>query len=225
LIERISAVYKRMAHAAMRAGREPDVVRLIAVTKTVPAGLMREAYEAGLRDFGESRLQEAAPKLKELGELGGLEGLRLHMIGHLQSNKARLAVAGFDLIHSIDSASLLMHIDRHALEAGKVQSVLLQVKVSEEVSKHGAEEAELGRMIEAAGVLRGVKVEGLMCIPPYFDEPARARPYFARLRGLAESYGLRELSMGMTGDFEVAIEEGSTMVRVGTAIFGERGYL
>jgi len=220
MIQRISDIYRRMTHASMRAGREPDAARLIAVSKTVGAKAVYEAYDDGLREFGENRLQEAQ---KKTVELRGLD-ITWHMVGHLQSNKAKQAVDLFDLIHSVDSLKLLRLIDRHAADMGKVQRVLLQVKLSQEDSKAGAHEKELEEILNEAGSMGHVRVEGLMTVPPFFDEPERVRPYFRRLRELAGSLGLRELSMGMTGDFEVAIEEGATMVRIGTAIFGERDY-
>jgi len=220
MVESISDIYKRMSHACMRAGREPDAARLIAISKTVSADKVREAYGAGLREFGENRLQEAAGKAALLRELN----ITWHMVGHLQSNKSKVAVELFDLIHSIDSANLLRLVNRHAAEAGKVQRVLLQVKLAEEESKAGADEAGLEEMLEASASFKNIQVDGLMTVPPFFEDPVRVRPYFRRLRELAERFDLGELSMGMTGDFEAAIEEGATMVRIGTAIFGERGY-
>lgn len=202
----------------MRAGREPFEVNLVAVSKTVEIGLIREALDCGLRVFGESKVQEATYKAPEIWALGGV----LHMIGHLQKNKARKAVELFDLIHSLDSIELLEAIDRHAQELGKVQRVLVEVKLSPEATKTGADERMLDGIMEAASGRLNVRVEGLMTIPPYDEAAEAARPCFKRLRELSESFGLRELSMGMSHDFEVAINEGSTIVRVGTAIFGER---
>jgi hypothetical protein len=202
----------------MRAGRDPQGVRLVAVTKTVEAERVREAYEAGLRAFGESRVQEAAGKIEALG----LKGVEWHLVGHLQKNKAKDAVRLFELIHSVDSAELMAALDRHAGQAGKAQRVLIEVKLSPEETKFGVLEAGVGALLEAAKGFDNIRVEGLMAIPPYSEDPEEARPYFRRLRELAEEHGLKELSMGMTGDFEVAIEEGATMVRIGTAIFGER---
>jgi pyridoxal phosphate enzyme (YggS family) len=209
-----------MSHAAMRAGREPGEIRLVAVTKTVGADIIKEAFDAGQRVFGESRVQEA---LSKAGLLEGL-GIEWHMVGHLQKNKAKAAVGLFGLIHSVDSVELLMLLDRQASQAGRPQRVLLEVNVSGEQSKYGVDESVLEGLVRASAKLEGVKVEGLMTIPPYSEDPEKSRPYFRRLRGLGERYGFQELSMGMTGDFEVAIEEGATMVRVGTAIFGERVY-
>lgn len=220
MVENISDIYKRMSHACMRAGREPDAARLIAISKTVGPDKVREAYGAGLREFGENRLQEAAPKAAKLQDLS----ITWHMVGHLQSNKSKVAVDLFDLLHSVDSVKLLRLISRHAAEAGKTQKVLFQVKLAEEESKAGADEAVLQEMMDEAASLKSIQVEGLMTVPPFYDEPERVRPFFSRLRELAELFELSELSMGMTGDFEVAIEEGATMVRIGTAIFGERDY-
>ena len=218
---RISAIYRRMGHAAMSGGREADAARLIAVSKTVSPEAVRLAYDAGLREFGENRIQEAQRKTAELSDLN----ITWHMVGHLQSNKAKVAVGMFDLIHSVDSVKLLKAIDRHAAEINKIQRVLVQVKLAEEDTKSGSDEAGLEAILEAAAACDNVKVEGLMTVPPFYDEPERVRPYFKRLREMAEARGLRELSMGMTGDFEVAIQEGATMVRIGRAIFGERPIL
>jgi pyridoxal phosphate enzyme (YggS family) len=220
VIESVSDIYRRMSHAAMRAGREPDEVRLVAVSKTVGARLMREAVEAGLRVFGESKVQEAQ---KKAAELAGLN-IEWHMVGHLQRNKARAAVEIFELIHSVDSLELLQVLDREAARRGKVQRGLLQLNLSGEQSKSGIGAGELDGLLEAASAMENVIIEGLMTIPPFFDEPEKSRPFFRELKALADRSGLHEVSMGMTNDFEVAIEEGATLVRVGTAIFGERDY-
>ena len=210
---------RRMTLAAERAGRKPSDVTLVAVSKTVNTGAVREAFDAGLRVFGESRVQEAQDKMRELAGLG----VEWHMIGHLQKNKAKSAAGIFELVHSVDSAELMEALDRHAGSLGKSQRVLVQVKLApEDVSKHGAGEAEVEAMLRRAEGLQNIVVEGLMTIPPFYDDPERGRPLYARLRELAGAFGLKELSMGMTGDFEIAIEEGATMVRVGSAIFGER---
>ncbi len=220
MLENISEVYKRISHAAKRSGRSPQEVRLVAVSKTVSAGAVREAYEAGQRIFGESKVQEAIKKAEELGELN----IQWHMVGRLQRNKARHAVGLFALIHSVDSIALLEEIDKQAAKKDIVQGVLLQVKLAQEESKSGADERALDGLVKKAGDLSSIKVEGLMTVPPFFDAPERVRPFFKRLRELNKAYGFPELSMGMTGDFEVAVEEGATLVRVGTAIFGERMY-
>ncbi len=228
LLERISDIYKSISHAAMRAGRNPEDVRLIAVTKTVSVEKIREAIDAGLRVFGENRVQEAQKKVMsdELRVTG--EKIYWHLIGHLQKNKAKYAVELFDLIHSVDSRGLAHEIDRHAERKGKIQNVLVEVKLSHERTKHGVLKTDLTGLLEVINDLKNLNLRGLMTIPPFFDDPEEARPYFRELRELrdkAVSAGLTlpELSMGMSGDFEIAIEEGATMVRIGTAIFGERG--
>jgi len=213
----------RIAQAALQAGRSPEEVRLVAVSKEVPPEAIRAAYKAGLRYFGESRLQEAQGKAQALRDLP----IRWHMVGHLQSNKAKHAVGLFELIHSVDSLKLLQLLQRHAQRQGKVQEVLLQVKLVPEPTKHGLSVEELKRLLQEAQGMEHIRVRGLMCIPPYSPEPEDSRPFYQRLRALrdglqAEGFELPELSMGMSGDYEVAVQEGATMVRVGTAIFGER---
>ncbi len=211
----------------MRAGRRPEEIRLVAVTKTVGLAAIRDAVDAGLRVFGENRVQEAQKKISGLkSEFSGSK-IEWHLIGHLQRNKARYAVRLFDLIHSLDSEALALELAQEAEKAGKVQRVLIQVKLSEEETKSGITEEELGRLADKVAMLRNLKLEGLMTVPPFFDDPQLARPYFRRLRELRDElrnkgFQLPELSMGMSNDFEVAIEEGATLVRVGTAIFGER---
>jgi len=228
LLDNISTVYKRISHAAMRAGRDPSEVELIAVTKTVPAEKIKEAIDLGVRLIGENRVQEAKEKIEELRDKIP-ETVQWHMIGHLQKNKVRPAVMLFDMIQSVDSLSLAERINRIATEYGKVQRVLVQVKLSEEETKHGIEERELEHLLAEIRGMENLLVEGLMTIPPYFEDPELVRTYFRRLRQLKEQmnqrgFNLRHLSMGMSGDYEVAIEEGATMVRVGTAIFGRRIY-
>jgi hypothetical protein len=218
LLEDVSGIYKRMSHAAMRAGRDPGEVRLVAVTKTVGPGMIKEAYDLGLRAFGESRVQEAEGKIEALKGLAA----EWHLIGHLQRNKAKKAVALFDLIHSVDSVELMAILNKNAAESGKIQRVLIQVNIAGERQKHGVGEAETDNLVSEAAGMKNIRVEGLMTIPPYTEDPEGSRPYYRRLRELVDKNGLREASMGMTHDFEVAIEEGATLVRVGTAIFGER---
>jgi pyridoxal phosphate enzyme (YggS family) len=227
LLENASAVFKKMSHAAMRAGRRPEDVRLVAVTKTVGIDEIRKAADIGLRVFGENKVQEAQKKIADLsGEFSDLN-VEWHLIGHLQKNKARYAARLFDLIHSLDSEELALDLDREAKKTGKIQRVLIQVKLSAEDTKSGISEQELFRLAERAAKLENLKLEGLMTMPPFFDDPELARPYFRRLRELRDlvaekGFGLPELSMGMSNDYEVAIQEGATLVRVGTAIFGER---
>ncbi|MEK7331828.1 MAG: YggS family pyridoxal phosphate-dependent enzyme [Nitrospirota bacterium] len=226
-LENISSIYKKMSHAAMRAGRNPEDIKLIAVTKTVSIERVKQAVDAGLRIFGESRVQEAQKKVMS-NELRAMsESLSWHLIGHLQKNKAKAAVELFDLIHSVDSVELAEAINKYAEKLGKTQEILIQVKLSMETAKHGILKDNLISLLDGIKKMEHLEVKGLMTIPPYFDEPGMARPYFKetrRLRDEAEMNGFKlpELSMGMTNDFEVAIEEGATMVRIGTAIFGDR---
>jgi pyridoxal phosphate enzyme (YggS family) len=235
LSENIKNIYRRIAHATMRAGRDPHDVKLIGVTKNVGADVVVKALEIGLRDFGENRVQEFRQKLSDVRNLigvppgGTLKGYRprWHLIGHLQKNKAKMAIELFDLIHSVDSEELAETVNRLAEKINKKQRVLVQVKLSDEESKYGILQKNMMGMLNGLREMRHLKVEGLMTIPPFFDDPERVRPYFRELRAIrdhAETMGfsLRELSMGMSHDFEVAVEEGATMVRVGTAIFGER---
>ncbi len=227
IAERVTAVRERVTRAADRASRPAEAVRLVAVSKTVPAEAVRAAFAAGLRDFGENRVQEAEPKIAELAELAAA-GLRWHLIGHLQSNKARRAAVLFDSVQSVDSLELGRRLARAAQEAGRELRVLVQVDLAGEETKFGLPEAELPAALEALRGAAGIRVLGLMLLPPFFDDPEQARPFFRRLHSLAaqaSAEGLlagRELSMGMSHDFEVAIEEGATMVRVGTALFGGR---
>ncbi len=226
-IKNASLILKKMSHAAMRAGRSPDAVRLVAVTKTVDAETIKEAVDAGLRCFGENRVQEAREKISNLKSQISNSRIEWHLIGHLQKNKSKYAVQLFDLIHTVDSIDLAEELNRQAEKAGKIQRILVQVKLSEEETKHGVSEKELMPLLEKIKGLRNLKLEGLMTMPPYFEDAEKARPYFKRLREIRDEaercgFKLPELSMGMSDDFEVAIEEGSTMVRIGTAIFGGR---
>ncbi|HCZ11968.1 MAG TPA: YggS family pyridoxal phosphate-dependent enzyme [Nitrospiraceae bacterium] len=227
MIESASIILKKMSHAAMRAGRCPSEIKLIAVTKTVSTEAVKEAVNAGLRIFGENRVQEAQKKISDLRFEISNSRIEWHLIGHLQKNKAKYAVQLFDLIHTVDSIDLAEELNRQAGKAGKIQRILIQVKLSEEETKHGVPEKDLMPLLEKIKGLRNLKLEGLMTMPPYFEDAEKARPYFKRLREIRDEadkkgYRLPELSMGMSGDFEVAIEEGATMVRIGTAIFGER---
>jgi pyridoxal phosphate enzyme (YggS family) len=225
---RLQAVRERIATACDRVSRDPAGIRLIGVSKTQPASAVREAFAAGLRDFGENRVQEAEAKAEELADLRAA-GLRFHLIGHLQANKAKKAAALFDAVHSVDEGALATRLARAAEDEGRVLSVLVQVDLAGEQTKFGLAENHLLSTLEGMRGLTGLRVEGLMVLPPYADDPEQARPYFRQLRDLrdrASAFGLLaagELSMGMSHDFEVAIEEGATMVRVGTALFGARG--
>jgi pyridoxal phosphate enzyme (YggS family) len=227
IADRVAAVRERIHRAAARAGRSPDDVVLVAVTKTHPPEVVREAFAAGLCDFGENRVQEAEGKVLALADLR-TAGVRWHLVGHLQSNKARKAVPLFDLVHSLDDADLGRRLDRIGAEEARVVRTLLQVDLAGEGTKSGLPEAALLPTLEALRGLPSLRVEGLMVLPPFAEDPERTRPYFRRLRELRdrarEQSLLRgsELSMGMSHDFEVAIEEGATYVRVGTELFGER---
>ncbi len=224
---RVAAVRERVSQATARASRPPGAVRLVAVSKTFPAEAVRAAFEAGLRDFGENRVQEAEPKAAALADLA-TQGLRWHLVGHLQSNKARRATALFELIHSVDSVELGRRLARIGGDSGRPVRALVQVDLAGEATKFGLDQKELLPTLEALRGENGLRLEGLMLMPPYLEDSEQARPYFARLRALgeqADAEGLlagRELSMGMSHDFEVAIAEGATIVRVGSAIFGER---
>lgn len=225
--ERLESVLDRIRQAALACGRDPRSVRLVAVSKTVSAEQVRQAVAAGVDTLGENYIQEARGKIDALAAMP----VAWHFIGHLQTNKAKYAVRLFELIHTVDSLKLAAELDRQAAKAGKIQRILVQVNVSGEASKSGASEAEAGRLVAEIAKLPHLSLEGLMTMPPFFDQPERARPYFRDLRRLRDEIqrralpgvDLRELSMGMTGDFEVAIAEGATLVRIGTAIFGERG--
>ena len=215
-----------MAAAAGAAGRDPSSIRLVAVSKTFPIEAVRDAYAAGQRDFGENRVQEGLQKIGETTDLN----IRWHLLGHLQTNKARKAAPAFAMVQSVDSVELIQKLDAAAAETGRTPELLIQVDLAGEATKFGAPPREVPRLFEAAGACRAATVVGLMTLPPVPDTPEDARPFFRRLRGLRDEWlaagvpapMLRELSMGMSGDFEVAIEEGSTMVRIGTAIFGSR---
>ena len=221
----LAAVRAAIAAAAGRARRDPDSIRLVAVSKTFPTDYIRAAADAGQADFGENRVQEALRKMDEAADLD----IRWHLVGHLQSNKAKKA-GRFDVIHSIDSPSLLRAVDAAARADGRRIDLLVQVDLAGEPTKHGAREDDLRPIFEAAASAHAVRIVGLMLLPPAVDDPDAARPFFRALRevrqrlmdGGVEASMLRELSMGMSHDFEAAIEEGATIVRVGTAIFGVR---
>jgi PLP dependent protein len=212
---RLAAVRQRIARAADRAHRDPAGVLLLAVTKIFPASVIREAYDLGLREFGENYVQEFEGKAPVVGNF---EGARFHLIGHLQSNKSKKAAELFHTIQTVDSVKLARRLN----ESGRPLDVMLEVKLSEEDAKEGADPADLPALIAGVRECPNLRLEGLMTMPPWSDDPEAARPYFRRLRELAELHGLRGLSMGMSHDIEAAIEEGSTCVRVGTALFGKR---
>jgi len=214
----LERVRERVARAAERAGRRAGDVLLVGVSKTVDVGRIRQAIEAGVPALGENRVQEARGKVAELGR-----PVPWHLVGHLQTNKVRDAVELFDVIHSLDRLELAKELDKRGRARGRAVDVLVEVNVGGEASKGGVGPDGLVELLEAVAGLPHVKVRGLMAIPPEAKEPDDSRVWFRALRKLGERYGLSELSMGMSGDFEVAIEEGATVVRVGTAIFGARG--
>ena len=224
---RLAAVRARITAAAHRCGRAPEHVKLIAISKTHPASVVRRLVEFGAVDFGENRVQEAEEKITEIGR----DQVRWHLVGHLQANKARRAVNLFDVIHSLDSLDLAHRLDQLCAEAGREKlPVLLQIDLGHEETKSGIDETALDDLVNGLMSLTRLELTGLMTLPPFFDDPEQSRPFFRRLRELRDELAARsafknsegELSMGMTHDFEVAIEEGATMVRIGTAIFGER---
>ena len=227
LAARFAEVKARIEAAVKGSGRSSGEVRLIAISKTHPSSLIKSVIELGATDLGENRVQEAEVKIPQVGR----DAARWHLVGHLQANKARRALQLFDVIHSLDSIALAQRLDRLCEELGR-QSVplLIQVDLAHEETKSGIAEQELPQLVEAMGELKRLELIGLMTLPPFFADPEHARPYFRRLRQLRDElvaagvFGdkLGELSMGMTHDFAVAIDEGATMVRIGTAIFGER---
>jgi len=226
IADRLTEVRSRIAAAARSTGRDPSSVRLIAVSKTVSIDLIRDAWLAGQRDFGENRVQEALQKIATSADLE----IRWHLLGHLQTNKARKAAAAFAAIQSVDSVELLQKVDQAAGDAGRRPELLIQVDLAGETTKYGAGPGDVPKLLEAAGRMQAAQVVGLMTLPPLAAVPEDARPWFRRLRDLRDEWlaagvpasMLRELSMGMSGDFEVAIEEGATMVRIGTSIFWSR---
>jgi pyridoxal phosphate enzyme (YggS family) len=228
LRERLAQVRARIDAAAARSARSPEQITLIAISKTHPPELLREALASGATDLGENRVQEAESKILELGR----NATRWHLVGHLQANKARRAVQLFDCIHSLDSVSLAQRLDRLCANEGRAElPVLIQIDLGGEENKTGIDPRGLPGLLEALSDCERLRLTGLMTLPPYFENPDCGRPYFKTLRGLRDKlqveghFGERpgELSMGMSHDFEIAIEEGATMVRVGTAIFGARG--
>jgi pyridoxal phosphate enzyme (YggS family) len=221
----LKTVQDRIAAAARRAGRDPASVRLVTVTKTIDAERIREAVAAGASVLGENRVQEAREKIASLGPIASW-----HLIGRLQANKAKYAVTLFYLIHSVDSLALAKEIDRQAARHDKVQDVLIEVNIAGEASKAGVEANAVMGLVRDLSMLKNIRVQGLMTMPPFSEDPEASRPFFRKLRELAADIAkeqvpgvtMKELSMGMSGDFEVAVEEGATLVRVGTAIFGGR---
>ena len=224
IAENLVEVRERISRAIQKSGREPDSARLITVSKQISVDRIEEARAAGAVVFGENKIQEAISKIEQMGA----EGISWHFIGHLQKNKIKFLDERFDLIHSVDSFELAEKIAKHYHSENRVQRILLQVNVSGEAAKFGMEPKELEKQMAEFFQLQGIQVEGLMTIPPFDSDPENSRRHFSRLRELREQYEkqnglpLKELSMGMSNDFEVAVEEGATLVRVGTAIFGPR---
>lgn len=225
IAENIAIVRRRIQRAAEKAGRDPEEITLVAVSKKVDAARIQEALEAGITIFGENYVQEAREKIPQVGA-----DAQWHMVGHVQTNKAKYVVPDFVLIHSVDTVKLAQEISRQAEKLDKIMDILIQVNISGEESKSGVGVGTALSLIQEAAQLKHVGIQGLMTMPPFFDEPERARPFFRGLRELRDqllpllpsSVSLPHLSMGMSGDFEVAVEEGATLVRIGTAIFGER---
>ena len=226
IADRLAGIRARIAAAARSAGRDPSSIRLVAVSKTFPIEAIREAYAAGQREFGENRVQEALQKIASGGDLD----IRWHLLGHLQTNKVRKAAPAFSTIHSVDGVELLQKIDAAAADEGRTPELLIQVDLAGEATKFGVPPSDVPQLFDAAARCRAARVTGLMTLPPVPESPEDARPWFRRLRELRDEWRaagvapsmLAELSIGMSGDFEVGIEEGSTMVRIGTAIFGTR---
>jgi pyridoxal phosphate enzyme (YggS family) len=221
LEQNLSSTRTRIASAAGRVGRDPKQIKLVAVSKTHPSETIRSAIAAGQLIFGENKVQEAESKIDKIGRAR----IEWHLIGHLQSNKARKAVQLFDVIQSVDSVELAERLERICIETGRDSlSVFAQVDLAGEETKSGILESDLPRLVEYLASSERLKFQGLMVLPPYFEDPEATRPFFQRLREIRDRVlPVGELSMGMSHDFEVAIEEGATIVRVGTAIFGERG--
>src|SRR5262245_48346289 len=226
IADRLAYIHGRIAAAARSAGRDPSSIRLVAVSKTFPIDAIREAYAAGQREFGENRVQEALQKIASASDLD----IKWHLLGHLQTNKAKKAAPAFSTIHSVDSVELLQKIDAAAADVGRTPELLIQVDLAGEATKFGVPPPDVPALLDAAARCRAARIAGLMTLPPIPESPEDARPWFRRLRELREQWlaagappsMLAELSIGMSGDFEVAIQEGSTMVRIGTAIFGTR---
>ncbi len=220
--ENLLKVRERIERAAQKAGRDPKGIRLVAVSKTVEVARIKEAIEAGVSILGENYIQEAQNKIDDIGK-----PVSWHFIGHLQSNKAKYAVRLFEMVHSVDSIPLAEELNRRAEQEGRVIKVMVEVNLSREATKFGTDEERVSNLARGIRDLKQLSLEGLMTMPPYFDSPELGRPYYTALRELKEKMiqegiPMKELSMGMSNDFEIAIEEGATYVRIGTAIFGPR---
>ena len=222
----LESVMDRIKQAAVSSGRNPETIRLVAVSKTIPAESVKKAIDSGAGILGENYIQEARTKFNDLSSYS----VSWHFIGHLQTNKAKYAVRIFDLIHSVDSFKLAFELDKQAKKTDKIQNILIQINIAGESSKSGISVQDTLNLVKEISVLKNIAIKGLMTMPPFFNAPEKVRPFFKHLRNLRDqiskeaihNVAMDELSMGMTGDFEVAIEEGATLVRIGTAIFGER---
>ena len=226
LKKRLSNIKERIKNTAIDCGRDPDTVHLVAVSKTMPEDIVREAINAGVDILGENYIQEARDKINALSS----HRVLWHFIGHLQSNKAKYVVKLFDMIHTVDSLKLAHELNKQAKKINKIQKILIQVNISMESTKSGIYEEDAQKLIKEISLFENLSIKGLMTMPPFFNNPEKVRPCFSALRNLRDkirneaikNVNMQELSMGMTGDFEVAIKEGATFVRIGTAIFGER---
>ena len=224
--KRLENIMDRIKAAAISCNRDPESIRLVAVSKTVPADRVREAINAGVTTLGENYMQEAREKVSALSSYN----VSWHFIGHLQTNKAKYAVRLFDLIHTVDSLKLALELNKQSKKINKIQQILIQINIGRESSKSGIYKQDALKLIKEISGLENLTIKGLMTVPPFFDDPEKVRPYFSALRILRDyikdeavkNVSMEELSMGMTGDFEAAIEEGATLVRIGTAIFGKR---
>lgn len=219
LRDRIDQVEERIQRAVQRACRKRDAITLVAVTKKFSAETISDAYGLGLRDFGENYVQEFEHKHPALSHLSGA---RFHLIGHLQANKSRIASDLFHVIHTVDSVKLARRLEDHRKDHGEPLEVMLEVKLSEEESKHGTSPEGLRELVDSVRSCEHLRLTGLMTMPPWIEDPEQVRPYFRRLAALAQEFQIPKLSMGMSHDFEAAIEEGATHIRVGTALFGPR---
>jgi pyridoxal phosphate enzyme (YggS family) len=226
LKKRLKSIHDRIQAVAHSCGRDIESIRLVAVSKAKPAEMIREAIENGQTIFGENYIQEAKKKIAEISD----NHISWHFIGHLQSNKAKYAVRLFDMIHSVDSINLATELNRQAKKINKIQNILLQVNTGMEISKSGIQPEEALAFAEKTSCFSNLRIKGLMTMPPFYDAPEKVAPYFKELRKISERINdenipnveMKELSMGMSGDFEVAIKEGATLIRIGTAIFGAR---
>ncbi|MDO9566610.1 MAG: YggS family pyridoxal phosphate-dependent enzyme [Candidatus Desulfaltia sp.] len=226
LKQKLENIMDRIKTAALSCGRKPESVRLLAVSKTMPADKVKEAIDAGVTTLGENYIQEAREKFNSLSSYN----VSWHFIGHLQTNKAKYAVRLFDLIHTVDSLKLALELNKQSKKINKIQQILIQINIGRESSKSGIYEQNALKLTKEISGLENLAVKGLMIMPPFFDDPEKVRPYFSTLRNMRDhikeeavkNVSMEELSMGMTGDFEAAIEEGATLVRIGTAIFGKR---